>query len=203
MATTTQPQAAIRPTAVSLPYSNIPVSAPSLGAGISLSDGISHEHLEALRHHLCRVRCVSHGSLVCAHFGASVLDGLRQQSCPRILLPARHGSPVFSTEYLWQPEPAHVDRLVRLPRHPLCPLFHFLRQHLPLLQWFCWLRCRFVRHRLQLRLRVCWRYVFQDPAQAVCACWYQSSSGTPVHDGPVQLQGVVEFAEEAQVQSLR
>ncbi|KAK7729576.1 hypothetical protein SLS57_002064 [Botryosphaeria dothidea] len=40
MATTTQPQAAVRPTAVSLPYSNIPVSAPSLGAGIILSDGM-------------------------------------------------------------------------------------------------------------------------------------------------------------------
>lgn len=34
MATTTQPQAAVRPTAVSLPYSNIPVSAPSLGADL-------------------------------------------------------------------------------------------------------------------------------------------------------------------------
>lgn len=39
MPATTQQQPAIRPT-VSLPYSNIPVSAPSLGAGISLSAGL-------------------------------------------------------------------------------------------------------------------------------------------------------------------
>lgn len=40
MPTTTQQQPVVRPTTVSLPYSNIPVSAPSLGAGISLSEGM-------------------------------------------------------------------------------------------------------------------------------------------------------------------
>ncbi|KAF2088152.1 hypothetical protein K490DRAFT_40169 [Saccharata proteae CBS 121410] len=36
----TAPQQQPRPTSVSIPYSNIPVSAPSLGAGISLSTGV-------------------------------------------------------------------------------------------------------------------------------------------------------------------